>query len=564
MNIIKFYTAELKSENEDNLKLKEENITDDVKKQIEEFLNYCNGKIANNEPYDILETKLPKQWKKNVIKKYNGKNYDDLAELLFDEFTDGAIASSGKGCNKYISILFVGDDIYIIHTSKLDGLGKSKRSKNISIIFNILTRPSLIRFIKLQLVNSKVFVYAWEREKTQHFRKFLGFEIDGYDDLGNITFYLRNIKNRFFIVKFEVFTDDLINHVINGDISLNYNKKKLIIGNDEYEIVKITSKNELKQKTYKDIKEFYTKLFIDYYNITSKLYEIVKKYVLSLDSMDYYIYEKEDSYDDKEFTVINGKKYLKEGNLTILAGFELKNNKLRFKEDYLNYLNDILLSALHNEKRIPICHILEEFLLDGINLGCLKVYNKININWDIDEFDKLYSTLLKNLIKYKNSKHVKDVIYLTLLNYYKLFFEDSYFSYLFDSLIKNYISNMDYGYVGYADYEDELIEYKEQKWWESKLNKQKTKISELINKLKNRDTPLFITIVGFSEDSRRILPIKGQKLSDNAVTELKDYANQTLKEKKIFYDLDIILPINYMRGYLLLIVFKRNEIHKLV
>ena len=45
---------------------------------------------------------------------------------------------------------------------------------------------------------------------------------------------------------------------------------------------------------------------------------------------------------------------------------------------------------------------------------------------------------------------------------------------------------MDYGYVGYADYEDELIEYKEQKWWESKLNKQKTKISELINKLKNR------------------------------------------------------------------------------
>ncbi len=561
MNIIKFYTAELKSEeNKELIELNEEIITDDVKKQIEEFLKYCDSKIATVEGYDIHDTNLPKQWKRHILKMYLNGNYEELAYLLYDEFTDRAIACSGKGYNKYISIVFADNCIYIIHTSKLDGVGKPKKSKNISIIFNILTRANLIRFIKLVIESNKILVYAWEREKTQHFRKFLGFDIDEYEDLGNITFYLRSIKNKFFEIKFEIFADDLINHVIKGDILINHQRKILKIGDEEYEIIKITSKNELKQKTYKDIKEFYNKLFMDYNQITSELYKIVKKYCSTLHGHIKGI-DNKDSYDDKDYIVISGKRYSKEGvKLILLAGFKSRTCELRFREDYLNYLNEEILLTILENKQLPICHILEEFFLDGIDLGCLKIYNRITIDGDIDNFKNLYQTLSECLIKYKKSEHIRDMIYLTILNYYKLFLDDTKFSYFFDSLIRNYISSIDYGYFGYLDYEDSIIEYKEQTWWSNKPKEQKDRISELINKLNGKEVPIFITIVGFSEKSRRITQIKGQIPNDDTITELTEYGNKELKDRGLNYKLDFILPIEYKNGYILLIVFKRDSL----
>ncbi|WP_421077933.1 hypothetical protein Mjas_00945 [Methanothermococcus sp. Ax23] len=485
----------------------EEQLNRESEEYISDMIKFCEDRT--NKEYDFNETNLPKNWKDFSIRFLNIEYYEMLAELLMNDFEQGAIRGNGKGLNKSLTVIIKPKEnsIFIIHCSKLDGLSKEK--DELKRINTLISKKGLIRFIKLKILDDNIVVKVWERDKSNKFSEFVGIDSIDWEEWGDITFKLKDRELPFLAIKYEIEHEKLLNCLLSNLITLDYRYNTLKINNSEYEVLEIISKAN--NQKYSDIKKFHNHLVENYYNVSSKLKEKINNTYQKLSGYSLkkikeyteYIQIPDECNFDK-YQKVNKK--IEDNDIFVLCAYE-HNGKIEIDEGFAKELLESLKKSINDKSKIKMLHILEKYLLCPLEFKHFLIYNDLSISLPISSLNK-YNDLIEHLeneyIDYKNDIIAQNLCLLTILTIYKHIFADTNFEIWFNKLIEKHLESLNCD-SKFLSYESAKIEFKRGDWWKNKKDFLNNKLkNELSKKMDGINVPIFIFFVGFDEQAKTV------------------------------------------------------------
>jgi len=559
---MKVFKVEIVHNTDEEYNPEEITLTDDAQESLKKTMEFCKSKAIT--PHNIRESKLPESWKRDYfaqkLLKPEQISRDELntaVDVVVNDFAHGAISTKGKGYNKYILLILLENETYLIHATKLESIGTQKKERTAKLFNRLVDPDNILRYIHILKEKSEnIQVFAWERGKeSKTFTQFVGFELDNYEELGNIIFFLKDKKSGLEGLKYETSPEELYHNLVKGVLKLKTISNIFNMNGAEYEVTKVVSKSSLRYDELRNLTELYEKLLYSHVGVTSFLKEKLSKHKIALTIAN-------TDLDKEKSVILAGTEYNKiiegtENKVLILCGYKDAYKQLRYDRAFLVNFFKSIESNIKTGQKIYLLHLLDEATLEApTNLDSFIIFNKIKS----DNESNLRKTLdlFSNLIKTGKYNHdfLKDILCLLYLDTIEQMWSGTNISFFFNSMKKIILQDMTPLTSQFYDLEDGIIEYKSGQCWKKRIQENVSYLTNVIKTKSKQNYPLII-LIGVDEKTRDLILIDYQ--NDDTLTTIKKEVNIELAKLQQSNIIKEIYPIKNNNKQLLIIHCDKNE-----
>lgn len=530
----------LKPEDEREDKISFYDVDDDP--TIREVIRNLESKIIGKKLlFSEVSPKNPsvKKWI-NIIREQYSERKDDVVEDLLNTFRDSLYTRSKEKDRLIVGILLLSDVMLLVHCKKDPSLAELK-DKIYSVKLIVHPKNVLrVAFIRNENGKSTFSAFEYNRKWSKGHAEFWGIEPEdvSWESLGSI-FLTVELDVFPYPISLPIESEQLDEMVANRSLSPT---GRIKIGREEGKITKV----EVFRK-YMDFTEFY-----DFY-VTEKekleehrkrFKELVSPHVLSAYDRGLYTKYKYEENFEKIFEITT------EGNKPIhdkkhprytICFFTKSYPKIRPTERLVYRLYQ----SIFENNRLEIWHAGEETSPEPVTIGCLNIYNKIDIIQGLEEF----SNNLLNIIQDAASKKKRLLLQNYFCNFWKRNIKNMHCSVLFDFIIDSIIApelEFEFKNEGVLDKEEHL-EFKSADAVGAKPSKfvGNTLIPTIKKYTKDGKLTRFCILYGI-EDNGEIKPL--YHLKNDQIADIEKMANNELSNEKIQVN---VHPIPFKGGIVL-------------
>jgi len=461
----------------------------------------------------------PKRWAISLLNGYPYNVSREVVENLITDFTD-SMKTRMREESKYAIGLLILDKLILCHSV----FGEETITPEWQIIQRMLDADNILRYVCFEKSEEDIFVKFWEKEATSSFVDWLGLPRKQAFLFGGSYRLRGEVENM--VTEFQLTEDDIKTWVdehpeleegkINFSSPIQYlNINEIRVGHKKYERMGdflqdyvAESYGLLKyQGKYKEIMEEMLPLLIKYYDEKTRLVR-------------------------------------KEGDEEILEiSKTLPNFDVFFTNHYIEirytYVEDLIKRCLNNEP-INIYHAGVEFTYKPLQIGNIKIYNKI-----------LFTDLINTMIKYFENTNLQDKYLISCIKYaifHLLAYtnEQSPISYLFERISQG-ISHMLKLMGGFTKLEGQILEYKSKDILTEKTNKVVEKLTQDFSEKLNV-SHFKIYFIGV-EDDGSIDSIPKSRISSSRIQNITNSIESKLKSSEIHP-----MILKHGTGYILMLI----------
>ena len=531
----------LKPEDEKDDKISFHKVDDDP--TIREVIRNLESKIIGKKLlFSEVSPKNPsvKKWINIIREKYPVRD-DNVVEDLLNTFRESLYPRSKERNRLIVGIILLNDVILLVHCKKDPSLAEWQ--DKIYSVKLILHPKNVLRVAIIRNEDGKTTFSAFEysRRWSKGHAEFWGIEPEdvSWESLGNISLTVE-LAGFPYPLNLPVETEQLDEMIANRDISPT---GKIRIGREEGKITKV----EVLRKSM-DFTGFY-----DFYvTEKEKLEEHRKKFrelipqKLTIDEFDLSLESKYKYEEDIEkiFEITpegNKPVHNKKHPRYTLCFFTKCYPRIRPSQKLLMRLYQ----SIFENKNLEIWHAGVETSTEPLTIGCLKIYNKIEISSKLVEF----TNNLLNIIQDAASKKKRLLLQKQFCYLWKKHIKNKYFNVLFDFISENIIIpelEFEFGNEGILAKEEHL-EFKSADEVDAKPTRfaKNTLVPTIRKYIDGRELKRFCILYGV-EDNGEIKPL--YNLKNDQIAIIEEVVNKELSEEKIQINLH---PIPFRQGTIL-------------
>lgn len=385
---------------------------------------------------------------RRVRAEYPNKD-NDIIEDLIDTYRSSLKTRSKEKIKAIVSILLLPDYIIIVNAKKDPSLAElDDKIRTVKIILhpkNVL-RADIIKNTNEGLIFSS---FSYSKKWTKGHAEFWGIDPDyiSWENLGNISFKIE-LNNYQYTIQQPLESSDIDNLISNKKLT---STGKIKIGRESGRILEVMVFRKI--MSFKDFYNFYIIEKQKIRKFVKKFEEIHKALGEITSFIQNYRYEEEI---DKIYEILPNERslFIKKENPRFIICFFSKRLKIKPNHDLIN----LIYRAIFENNTIEIVHVGLKPSDDPITIGCLQIYNKIDISNEILEFSEEFLDIIQDT----RSKKTKFLLQYCYCEFWKKLTKEEYLLDMFDFLIQLIISeeiNYEFESEGICEAED-IIDFK--------------------------------------------------------------------------------------------------------